>query len=132
MSQDEQVVIRWFERLAAGDPGVDFCSPDIEIRNWSESPAPGPFVGPEGVRKWWRTVNDPDIGTVQLFELEDAIDLGQQRILTLQRARGRARYSGIRMDQRWGSIITVRGGKIASAVGYPTQDEARAAAGLSR
>jgi ketosteroid isomerase-like protein len=128
--EDVQVVRRWFRQLAEGDPGVDLCHPEVEIRNWEESPAPGPFTGHRGVRRWWHAVNDPDIGTFSLFELEDVVDLGSGRVLTLQRAVAEARYSGIRVDQRWGSIIRVRDGLISGATGYSSQAAARRAAGL--
>ncbi len=128
----EIVVRRWFERLAAGDPAPDLCNTEIEIRNWAESPVPGPYVGHEGVREWFRGVNDPDMGVeIQLFELEEVIEVDKERVVTIQRATGRGRASGLEVDQRWGSIISVRDGKISSASGYPTPEQALAAAGLA-
>jgi ketosteroid isomerase-like protein len=108
------------------------CDPEIEIRNWDESPAPGPFRGHEGLRRWWRTVTDPDIAVdSQPLQLEDAIEIDDDRVLVLHRLTATARHSGIELDQRWGSVITVRDGKILSAHGYRTQAEARRAAGLT-
>ena len=126
------MVRRWFDRLETGDPGVELCSPDIEIRNWSESPIPGPFHGHKGVRRWWRGVNDPDIGTdIQMFSLEEVIEVDEHRVVTVQRARGRGRSTGIEIDRPWGAVVTVRDGRVISAVGYPTPDDAKQAAGLS-
>ena len=132
MSQEpREVVRRWFDRLQAGEPAAELCTADIEIRNWAESMVPGPYRGHEGLRKWWRDVNDPDVGTdIQMFCLEDVLEVDEHRVVTVQRARGRARFSGIEMDHVWGAVITVREDKIASAVGYAAPDDAKRAAGL--
>jgi ketosteroid isomerase-like protein len=132
-AENAELVRRWFERFAQGDPGEEFCDPEIEIRNWAESLAPGPYRGYDGLRRWWRDVHDPDIAEdVKLFDLEEVTDLGGGRVLTIQRATGRARYSRIEIDQRWGSILTVRDGRVLSAVGYSDPAAARRAAGLDQ
>ncbi len=127
-----EIVRRWVARLRAGDPAPELCDPEIEIRNWAESPFPGPYYGHDGLRKWFRDVNDPDMGLdIQLFELEEIVEIDDGRVLTTQRATGRGRSSGLAVDQRWGGITGVRDGRIAFAFGYPTPEEAREAAGLS-
>ncbi len=133
MSQETvDVARRWFDRLQAGDPGAELCSPDIEIRNWAESPVPGPYHGRRGLRKWWREVNDADIGAdLRMFCLEEIIEIDEHRVVTIQRARGRGRYTQIEIERPWGSVITVRQGKVVSALGYGTPDEAKQAAGLN-
>jgi ketosteroid isomerase-like protein len=126
-----EVVRRWFERLNAGDPAPELCDPEVEIRNWAESPAPGPFRGPDGVRHWWATVTDPDVVVdPRPFQIQELVDLGDDRALVVQRLTATARHSGIEIDEEWGAVITVRGGKILSAIGYPSPEEARRAAGL--
>jgi len=133
MSEDNVAVAReWFRHLAAGDPAPELCHLSIEIKNWAESPVPGPFTGHEGLHAWWRAVNDPDVGLeIQMFELEEILPVDNERVVTIQRATGRGRYSGLEIDQRWGSILAVRDGKIVSATGYPTPEQALEAAGLS-
>ena len=127
----EIVARAWFARLGAGDPAPDMCDPAIEIRNWAESPVPGPYQGHEGLQQWWRAVNDPDMGVeIQMFRLEEIIELDEERVVTIQRATGRGRASGFEIDQRWGAILTVRNGKVVSAVGYPSPDATLRAAGL--
>ena len=133
MSQEAvDVVRRWSDRLEAGDPGVELCSPDIEIRNWPESPIPGPFQGHDGVRRWWDAVTDPDAGMdVQLFCLQEVIEVDEHRVVAIQRARARGRSSGVEIvDRLWGAVVTVRDGRVISAMGYATPDEAKHAAGL--
>jgi ketosteroid isomerase-like protein len=115
--------------FARGELSLELCDPDIEIRNWAESPAPGPFRGHEGMREWWRTVTDPDIVVnPDPFQVEELIEVDRERVVVIHRLTGRARYSGIEIDETWGSVITVRDGKILSAVGYADPDAAKRAA----
>ena len=133
MSQETVKIVRdFFARLFEGDPAPELCDPAIEIRNWPDSPVPGPYYGHDGLRKWFRGVNDPDMGIeIQMFELEDVVEVDEERVVTTQRATGRGRASGLKIDHRWGSIISVHEGKIRSAFGYPTPEQALEAAGLS-
>ena len=52
-------------------------------------------------------------------------------MVTVQRIVGRFRLTGIEVDHVWGSIVSVREGKIASAVGHASPGQAKRAAGLS-
>jgi ketosteroid isomerase-like protein len=128
--KDENVdtIRRWFSALAEGDPAPELCDPEIEIRNWAESPIPGPYFGHDGLARWWSDVADAfeDV-SMQLKDIE-AID--DHRCLTVQRLVGRFRTTGIVVDGAWGAIVTVRRGKVLSAVGYATPRRARRAAGL--
>ena len=128
-ADDVELVRRWFDGLRRGDVSPDLCNADIEIRNWRESPNPGPYHGHDGVRRWWQDTQDAfeDVR----FELVDVLDLGEGRVLTTQRIVGRFRLTGIDLDHHWGSIVSVREGKIASAVGYVSVGSARRAAGLA-
>ena len=122
------MVRRWFAALNQGDPAPEMCDPGIEISNWAESPVPGPYTGPDGVRRWWQDLDDSIAGV--RFELASLELIDENRVLTIQRLIGVFRYMEMEVDWRWGSIIAVRDGKIANAVGYRTADEARRAAGL--
>ncbi len=59
------------------------------------------------------------------FELVDAIDVGDERVMTVQRIVGRFRLTGIEVDHVWGAVVSVRQGKIASAVERRWKGEAR-------
>ena len=133
MSDENVEIVRvYFARLSSGDPAPELCDAEIEIRNWAESPVPGPYHGHDGVRRWWRDIHDRDMGIeIALFDLEETVEIDGDRVLTIQRATGRGRASGIQVDQQWGSIISVRNGKISSAHGFPSREQARKAAGLS-
>lgn len=78
-------------------------------------------------------MTDPDIAVdPQPLELEDAIEIDEDRVLALHRLRATARHSGIELDQRSGSVITLRDGKILSAHGYRSQEEAKPPVGLAQ
>jgi ketosteroid isomerase-like protein len=123
-----ELVRRWFSALEDGNPAPEMCDPEIEITNWAESPVTGPYRGHEGVARWWEDVTD----AFQEFRWEltsiEAVD--DRRCVTVQRIAGRFRHTGIDLDFTWGAIITVRDGKILSAVGYASPRRARRAAGL--
>jgi ketosteroid isomerase-like protein len=123
-----EAIRRWFDSLERGDPAPELCDPEVEIRNWAEFPITGPYHGHDGVRSWWRDVADAfdDLR----FELLEVEPIDSTRSLTTQRVGGRFRLTGIDLSAVWGSIVTVRDGKILSAVGYASPRRARRAAGL--
>ena len=123
-----ETVQRWFDALQRGDPAPELCDPEIEIRNWEEFPIPGPYHGHDGLQHWWDDVAD----AFEEFQwtLLSVEPIEENRCLTVQRISGRFHHTGIETDAAWGSIITVRDGKILSAVGYSTPRQARHAAGL--
>jgi ketosteroid isomerase-like protein len=133
MSQENvEIVRRWFEGFNMGEVSPELCDPEIEIRNWSGSLTAGPYRGHDGLRRWWKELHDPDVAVeLRPFQVEEIIDVDAERVVVVQRMTGRARYTGIELDLMWGAVVTVRGGKIASAAGYPTPEEAKQAAGLA-
>ena len=119
---------RWLAALERGDPAPEMCDPDVVITNWAESPIPGPYVGLDGVRRWWNDMTEVvDNGRFKICEIEQIDD---RRALSTQRLIGTFRASGIEFDFLWGSVISVRDGKILSATGYISPEAAREAAGL--
>lgn len=127
---DVEVVRSWFASLARGEPDLELCDPEIVIRNWEGSPLRGPYHGHEGVGQWW--TDFAEVIENAHIELKEAIDLGDGRVVTGQHLVGRFRLTGIEVDGPFGSITTVRDGRIASATGYATPGQAKKAAGMSR
>jgi ketosteroid isomerase-like protein len=122
------VVRAWLSALERGDPAPEMCDPEVEIVNWAESPIPGPYLGRDGVRKWWDDLAEAFEGVrLGVMSIEP---LGDERVLTTQRLVGTFRLTGIEVDLPWGSILSVRDGRIRKAVGYISPSEARRAAGL--
>jgi ketosteroid isomerase-like protein len=64
------------------------------------------------------------------FELVEVRDCGDGVTVTSQRIVGRFRLTGIDLDHTWGSIVKVKSGRIASARGFRTPDQARRAVGI--
>jgi ketosteroid isomerase-like protein len=125
-----ELVRRWFEGLSRGELMPEICHPEIEIRNWDESPVRGPYTGHEGLRQWWSDFAEA-FDDVHM-ELKEVIDLGDGRVVTAQHLVGVFRLTGIPLDAPFGSIVTVRDGLIASAHGHASPGRAKKAAGLER
>jgi ketosteroid isomerase-like protein len=123
-----QVVRRWFEGFARGEVTPEICEQEIEIRNWSESPVPGPYHGHQGLHDWWQDLADA-FDEIH-FELTDVFDVDDEHVLTIQRLVGRFRLTGVDVDVPWGSVVRVREGKIRSAVGYASPEQAKQAVGM--
>jgi ketosteroid isomerase-like protein len=127
-AESAETVRRWFSRLADGDAGVDLCAPDVRVDNVAEFPITGPYHGHDGVRRWWSDLGDA-VDDLRV-ELDELVEVDEERTLTTQRVVGRFRHTGIELDALWASIVSVRGGKIVRAVGYGSRRRAFRAAGL--
>jgi ketosteroid isomerase-like protein len=126
--EEVDVVRRWLDALERGDPAPEMCDPEVEIVNWAESPIPGPYYGHDGVRQWWNDIADAFEGVRFHFMQIERIDA--EWVVTAQRLVGTFRLTGIEIDAPWGSVISVRDGKILKAVGYSSPRAARRAVGL--
>jgi ketosteroid isomerase-like protein len=129
-ASDVELVKRWYAGFEEGTLSPEICDPEIEIRNWDGAPLEGPYRGYEGLEQWW--ADFADVIEEARFALTEAHDLGDGRVLTIQRLRGRFRLTGIEVDGLWGAIVAVRDGKILSAQGYASAGRAKKAAGFSR
>ncbi len=129
-AENVKLVRRWFAGLQRGDPSPELCHHEILIRNWDESPIPGPYHGHDGLRRWWEDFAEVLEGV--RLELKEVIDLDEERVVTAQHVVGRFRLTGIEVDGPFGSIVTVRDRKIFSAIGYASPGRAKRAAGLPR
>jgi ketosteroid isomerase-like protein len=125
--QNEALVRRWWERVDGGDIGEDLWHPDLVLENAEGWVLEVDYHGYEGLRRWWEdltdVVSDPQV------ELEEATELEDGRVLTVQRMRGSFNKTGIEWDGPWASVITVRDGKLAHAKGYLSKRRALRALG---
>ena len=133
MSQENvEVVRRALQAFADGgvDAMAEFWDPDITWR-----PAEGAIDdigemhGPVAVRRyiqdWIDTFDDSSV------VVEELRDVGDDRVLAIQRVKGRAKLSDIEIDIRYAAVSTVRDGKIVRGQEYLSVDEALEAVGLS-
>lgn len=85
------------------------------------------YHGPEGVMKAWSRWSEPweHITT----EIEEVID-GGDRLVSVHRARARAKSSGIDVDLRYAHVSRFREGKIIHFESFLDREQALEAAGL--
>jgi ketosteroid isomerase-like protein len=131
MSEENvEVARRWLDGLARGELSLEMCDPELLVENIAEFPITGPYHGHEGLRRWWEDVAEA-FDEIR-FELEELIDVDDERVLSVQRIVGRFRRTGIPTDTPWASLIWVKDGKITRAVGYASRGRALKAAGLRK
>ena len=132
MSQENvEVVRRMFQAFA--DEGLDgyaeFWGPDIDWRAAEGAiDDVGEMHGPIAVRRcvqdWIDTFDDFSVA------VEELRDLGDDRVLSIQRLKGRAKLSGAETDLRFAVVSTVRDGKVVRGREYLSVEDALEAAGL--
>ena len=132
MSQENVEVVR--ESLSAYvDRGLDALAEfwDADI-TWRAAEGAlddvGEMHGPEAVRRYledWIDMFD-DVTNVP----EEVLDLGDDRVIAVQHATGRAKASGVQTDIRYAVVYTLRDGKIVRGREYLDRAEAFEAVGL--
>jgi ketosteroid isomerase-like protein len=112
---------------ALADDGLDAMAAhwDDEIDWRAIEGAPddvGEMHGRERVRRYFQEWVDlfDDITNVA----EELVDLGDDRVLALQRATGRARLSGVATEIRFAVVYTLRDGKIVRGREYLNRAQA--------
>jgi ketosteroid isomerase-like protein len=65
-----------------------------------------------------------------LLELEQIVDAGDDRLISIHRGRWKARHTGIEFDAPLAYVWTFRGGKVIQFQSFRAPDEALEAAGL--
>jgi ketosteroid isomerase-like protein len=132
MSQENVEVVRSsLQAFAEGglDAVADFWATDI---NWRAMEGAiddvGEMQGAEALRRYledWLDMFD-DVTLVP----DELLDLGDDRVLAVQRGAGRAKASGIEAELRYAVVYTVRDGKIARGREYVDRERALEAVGL--
>jgi ketosteroid isomerase-like protein len=129
MSEENvELVRRWANGLAGGELSLELCDPELRLENIAQFPITGPYHGHEGLRRWWQDVAEA-FDEIR-YEVDELIDVDDERVLSVQRVVGRFRNTGIPVDTPWASLFWVRDGKITRAVGYASRHRALKAAGL--
>jgi ketosteroid isomerase-like protein len=133
MSQDDvETVKAAFEGFAGRGPGAfaDHWTDDLKHRAIEGAPDDvGPINGKDALRAyiqdWLDTFDDFK------NELVELIDAGNDKVIAVTRASGRAKLSGVSTDLTFATVYTIRDGKIAEGREYATKGEALEATGLS-
>jgi ketosteroid isomerase-like protein len=113
----------------------EFYDPDIE---WDVSrmrdvmlEVPGVYWGHDGIRTYWRRWLSAwkDLE----FEIQDVLDAGDEAVVLVRSQRQWGRHSGIVTEfPPYGMVFTFRDGKVVRVRGFPDQESAMQAAGLSQ
>ena len=133
MSQENETTVR--DAAAAFNRGdldawLEYWTDDIDYRAIEGAlDDHGPIDGKDALRThmqdWIDTFDDFKTEAVEL------IDAGDDRVIAMLHASGRAKLSGIETDVTYAVVYTIRDGKIARGREYWTKEEALEAAGLS-
>ena len=128
-SRNVEAVRRGVEAWARGDIDAMLAVYDEEVEVVdSERAGPGPFRGHDAFRSWlaeWMEAWDE-----YTAEIEGLVDVGDHVVL-FQHHLGRAKGSGIELDQRGALLLGVRDGKVILHRPYTHRKEALEAAGLT-
>jgi ketosteroid isomerase-like protein len=127
-AENVELVRRWFEGFGRGELTLEICDPEIEIRNWAEFPITGPYLGHEGVRRWWDDIADAfeDLR----YELLELIDVGDDRVVMIGRMEGSGGSSGASVDTDWGVLFVMSAGRAIREQAFFNRNEALEAVGL--
>jgi ketosteroid isomerase-like protein len=112
------------------DASLEYWADDLDHRAVEGAPDdPGPIHGKEGMRAY---VQDW-VETFEDFRTEpvEVIDGGDDTVVAVLKASGRAKQSGVETDLTYAVVYTIRDGKIARGREYMGRDQALEAAGLS-
>ena len=107
--------------LALCDPDVEFVSRVTDIEG-------GAYRGLDGVREWWTRLFDV-FPSIEAEILEVVADEGDCMVVR-NRLTGRARGSGMEVEQSWFQAARLRDGQWVWWGFYDTADEALEAVGL--
>jgi ketosteroid isomerase-like protein len=127
MSQENIEVVQSMYR--AGDPRRFFDLLDEEVElDFSGYPVPGARVlrGKDAAidwsRRWWGTWDE------YVLEATEIVDAGKNRVVVVQRERGRGKGSGVQLERRWAVVYTLRMGRVVRFQPFKTREEALEAA----
>jgi ketosteroid isomerase-like protein len=124
-----EIVHQAFAELRSGQYNGGVWDPDVEVINAAGWVIETTYRGHAGLRRWWEDIAEAfgDFG----IELDEAVPVDEERVLTTQRFVGRFRATEIPFDGPWASILWVRNGKVVRAEGYLSRRRAMRAAGLA-
>jgi ketosteroid isomerase-like protein len=130
MSEENVEVVRAvIDGWLRGDPStLDLVAEDVVYVAPPTMPGGRTYHGHEGVLQWvvdWRA----EWADYEL-EIERVEDLGDQ-VMTAERNKATGKRSGVEVDMRTFSLWSFRDGKVIRWQGFPTEEAALEAAGLS-
>jgi ketosteroid isomerase-like protein len=124
-----KIVRRAFDELLRREYEGGVWDPEVEINNAAGWVIETDYHGHAGLRRWWEDLAEAfdDFG----LELDEVIEIDDDRVLTTQRFVGHFRSTDIEFDGPWASILWIRDGRIVRAQGHLSKRRAMRAAGLA-
>ena len=124
-----EIVRRAFDELSRRDWEGGAWDPGVEVVNAAGWVIETSYRGHTGLRRWWEDLAEA-FGDFTL-ELDDLLEVDEERVLTTQRFLGHFRATEIPFDGPWASILWIKDGKVVRAEGYLSKRRAMRAAGLA-
>ena len=122
---NEQTVERLMEAWGRGDfdAAAEYVHPEIEF-DWSRSMAPfsGVYHGHAGLRAYWEASWEA-WGEFKP-QIEEAIDCGDEGLITVNLVRARGESSGLEISARGAMLWTFRDGRIIGATLFQDKQDA--------
>jgi ketosteroid isomerase-like protein len=129
MSQDNVEILRRHDEhfRRTGKPQWETIGPEIEIHD-HDIPDAGIYRGHAGWREWLAHFGEAwESFTV---EMEEYVDAGDDKVVTLVRLSARGKGSGVEVDRRDGIVWTLSDGKVVRLDYYGSRAAALEAVGL--
>ena len=108
---------------------VEFFDPEVEWQTSAEDPDAATHRGRQAYERYVEQWLDGFQG--MHIDIEESIDVGDDRVFTWSRFTGRGRTSGAPADWYLAIVFTIRDGRVVRAEEYFDRDEALEVAGLS-
>jgi ketosteroid isomerase-like protein len=130
MSEENVEIVLSLYRAADPNRFFDLLDEEVEL-DFSAYPVPdsqvvrGKDAAIDWSRRWWGTWDE------YVLEATEVVDAGKDRVVVVQRERGRGKGSGVQLERRWAVVYTLRMGKVVRFQTFTTREEAIEAAGLS-
>jgi len=124
-SENVRIVRDCIEAYADGglDAMAEYWDDEINWRAIEGAPDDvGEMHGPERLRRYFREWVDMFEGITNVAE--ELFDIGDDRVLAVQRAAGRAKLSGAETEIRFAVVYTLRDGKIVRGREYIDRGQA--------
>jgi ketosteroid isomerase-like protein len=128
MSEQNVALLRGaYERVNEGGFGAieDFLHPGFEMDSPQGVEASQAHDKP-GLQEWFRKMDE--IWETLQFDPEEIVVLDDEHVLAVVHTSGRARGSGIEIDQHLSHVWTIREGRAAQLITYSTKEDALEAA----
>ena len=129
MSRENVEVVRRMHHAVGSEAALDYFDPEVVMINSPNSPDTAPYVGHAGLVAWVRDARAV-IGNFRA-EVEETIDIDDNRVLGVAAVRGEGRASGLPIDLVLPTVYTLRDRRIVRVEAYDTKAQALEAVGLS-